>query len=115
MELGVIEIKQCPVCVSTKRYVEEMTKQAKEDGVVSPGSEYSTHIFRNTVPGRGHHDQLPLGAKIWVYEVWMDVCLGYPDKPCGNLYAVKLVTGTATKQHKLVMPGGQPDLPFSSS
>lgn len=119
MENGVIEIKQCPVCGSTRRYVEEMTKREIEDGRVRPGARFCTHIFRNNVLDQSKANELPFGAQIPVYEVWVDVCLGYPDKPCGCIYAVKLKTGTATKEHKLVMPGAPPGgsqkFPFSTS
>jgi len=107
MENGVILIDKCPVCGSKRRFVEELAKTEKEEGRMRRGLGFCTHIIRDSVVDREMVNQMPYGTEIPLYEVWMDICLGYPDKPCGNIYAVKIVKDTATKKPKLEMPGDQ--------
>lgn len=109
MEDTVILFKQCPLCGSTMRYIEELVKQEKEAGHLRPEAQFCARVIRDSVVDNEMAKQFPFGTKVPVYEIWEDVCLGYPDKPCGNIYAVKLMTGTATKKPMLVKPFDLPD------
>lgn len=97
MELGVVEIKKCPVCGSEERFVDKLSKEEKEKGRIRQEIFHATRIFRDQVHDKVMSDNFPFGSSVPSYEVWLDVCLGYPDKPCGNIYAVRMVVGTATK------------------
>jgi len=91
---------QCPVCGSTKRFVEELAKETKEAELMDPRLNFHMQIISGAATQPQDLAKAPIGTKVLMYEVVLDVC-----SDCGCVYAVKLIRREAKKSTRLFGPG----------
>lgn len=84
------EIPVCPVCGSDRRFFESIGEELKQRGLLSDDTESYYEMKAGAVGSKGMIAKLVIGASVPAFGVGTDICLGYPDKPCGNIYAVRI-------------------------
>ena len=92
------EFDRCPVCGSTRRFAEEVAKEQVEKGAMEPGLKYGLQQVGGPILDPRKASQMLVGARVPAVFALLDVCLGFPDKPCGCVYAVRLERGEAALQ-----------------
>lgn len=95
----------CPVCGSKERFCESMANEVKLKGWMRQECNFYAQIWQGPVYEKAMAHMIPIGSKVPAYYVYLDVCMGFPDKPCGCVYAVKLERGAGIKTGEL---GTQP-------
>lgn len=87
----VAEIDKCPICGSPNRFAGSVAEEEIKKGVFPEGVKFGLVQPRGRVldPKRV---VLP-ESKVPIISALFDVCLGYPGKPCGCVYAVRLLRG----------------------
>jgi len=87
----------CPVCGSKERFCESLAKEVKEKGWMRPEMNFYAQIWQGAVSDDLWVHKIPIGSKVPSYHIYVDVCMGFPGKPCGCIYAVKLERGVGMK------------------
>ena len=105
LEGRIIEIHQCPVCGSTERYCESLAKQEKGRGHMRREINYCFRLTQKLCLDEEVAKTLPTGTAVPAYMVAEDICMGFPDKPCGLIYATKIEETAVKKQPDLLRPG----------
>ncbi len=95
--------KKCPACGSEKRVFERLSEEAVKLGAAPPGFKMPYQMERRLVGEPKAQAQQPMGAKVPVVAVVLDICYD-----CHCVYAPEIMTGKAEKTpepKKLVVPG----------
>ena len=85
----VVENK-CPVCGSTDRLCGPLAQEMKDKGWMRPEFNYYPQIWQAAVYDQTSLHKIPIGSTVPAYHVYVGICMGYPNKPCGCIYAVKI-------------------------
>ena len=101
----------CPVCGSKERFCESLANEVKEKGWMRQECNFYAEIWQGAVYDKSWAHKIPIGSNVPAFYVYLDVCMGFPDKPCGCVYAVKLERGTGTKMGEFgTQPGNKDQL-----
>ena len=104
-ELKVIEFKKCPICGSEERYCESLAIQEKARGHMRRDLNFCLEVTSKTCDDAEIVKTLPVGTEIPAYTITKDICMGFPDNPCGNIYVTSIVEGKAVKKSPILVPG----------
>ncbi len=110
----IMEVTSCPVCGSKERYIEKLAKEELELKHMLPGGVPSLTVIEGNVKDPRALSSLPLGTTFPCYAVITDVCLGYPNKPCGTIYATQIYQAEGEIKPNILLPGqegGGPKFP----
>jgi len=91
------KIDKCPVCGSTERYAESMANEVKDRGLMDLQFEFYYESVMKVIEQPDKAARIPIGSMQPIMFIHEDICLGWPNKPCGNRYAVKLERGEVMK------------------
>ena len=80
----------CPVCGSTERFCTPLAQWMKDKGWMRPETNYYPQIWQSAVYDKTFLAKIPIGSKVPAYHIYVGVCMGYPGKPCGCIYAAKI-------------------------
>ena len=106
-EPKIITFPQCPVCGSKERYCESLGNQEKARGHMGKELSFCFQVIEGICLDKAVEPKLPMGTTLPAYHVTTDICMGYPDKPCGTVYVTRIIEGVVMKQPQIVLPGQQ--------
>ena len=115
----VIEFKNWPACGSAgPTFVESLANEVKARGMMRPEYNFYAQIFPVGVKYGVVRDAHPaqeakvmIGSTFPVYRILTDVCLGTPEKPCGCIFARKVIRTDAKKTLNMETGAGYPGTP----
>lgn len=102
------EIDKCPICGSPNRFAGSVAEEQVKRGVFPEDVKFGLVQPRGKVFDPSRVDKLPIESKVPVIAALFDVCLGYPDKPCGCVYAVRLLRGESPVIDEVLKPKVKP-------
>jgi len=97
------QFNQCPNCGSEQRFCETLANELKEKGFAREEWTFSYETRQGAVVDKAKEADIPLGSDVPAFSITTDICLD-----CGTFYAIRLNSGTVTKQMpppKLYKPG----------
>lgn len=104
-----VEFNSCPVCGSSERLIEKAYLNEVKQGKAPPSSSVSAQQLTTYL-----HDPSKAIFSVPIVVSQFDICLGWPDKPCGNYYCVRAdkIDAQVTQKIKPKSPGPGPDTDF---
>ena len=81
---------KCPVCGSTDRLCAPLAQEMKDKGWMRPEFNYYPQIWQSAVYDQTLLGKIPIGSTVPAYHIYVGVCMGWPNRPCGCIYAVKI-------------------------
>ena len=100
------QFTQCPNCGSEQRFCETLANELKKKGFAREEWTFSYETRQGAVLDKAKEADIPLGSEVPAFNITTDICLD-----CGTFYAIKLKSGSVTKQvtpPKIIMPGQEP-------
>lgn len=100
----IVEVDKCPVCGSPNRFAGKVAEEMVERGVFREDLKFGLVQPRGRVFDPDRVEKMLPESTVPVISALFDVCLGYPDTPCGCVYAVRLLRGEAPAQEEVEKP-----------
>jgi len=97
----------CPVCGSTERLCDPFVQEMKDKGWMRPEFNYYPQIWQSAVYDKTLLHKIPIGSTVPAYHIYVGVCMGWPNRPCGCIYAVKIEKSRGTYTGEIAQVKGQ--------